>query len=101
MASDQVCCQLILLIRVTVGEAVRLDRSADRICGVGSLAQNVATQIIGIHPDCACAVCRDIIRVIRSNHLPQHIIAIVYRLASVVHAQDILLYKRLTEKRFQ
>ena len=83
--------QLVLPVGVTVGEAVRLERSADRTggVGIGSLAQDVAAQIIGIHPSRAIAARRGVIGIVGSDQLAQQIVGIADRLDAVADAGDV------------
>lgn len=83
--------QLVLPVGVTIGEAVRPDRSTDRTdgVGIGSLAQNVAAQIIGIHPSRAIAACRGVIGIVGSDQLAQQIVGIADRLDAIADAGDV------------
>ena len=83
--------QLVLPVGIAVGEAVRPDRSTDRTdgVGIGSLAQNVAAQIIGIHPSRAIAACRGVIGIVGSDQLAQQIVGIADRLDAIADADDV------------
>lgn len=83
--------QLVLPVGVTVGEAVRFERSTDRTggVGIGSLAQDVAAQIIGIQPSRAIAACRGVIGIVGTDQLAQQIVGIADRLDAVADAGDV------------
>ena len=83
--------QLVRPVGIAVGEAVRPDRSTDRTggVGIGSLAQNVAAQIIGIHPSRAIAACRGVIGIVGSDQLAQQIVGIADRLDAIADAGDV------------
>ena len=68
-----------------------MHRSAQRAGGISIrlLAQNVAAQIIGIHPSGAAAACRGVMRVISADQLSQLVINIGDLLHAIADGDDI------------
>ena len=83
--------QLILPVGVAVSVGVRMHRSAQRAGGISIrlLTQNVAAQIVGIHPSGAAAACRGVMRVISADQLAQRIVGIADRLDAIADAGDV------------
>ena len=68
-----------------------MHRSAQRAGGISIrlLAQNVAAQIVGIHPSGAAAACRGVMRVISADQLSQLVINIGDLLHAIADGDDI------------
>ena len=85
------CGQLILPVGVAVSVGVRMHRSAQRAGGISIrlLAQNVAAQIVSIHPSGAAAACRGVMRVVGADQLSQLVINIGDLLHAIADAGDV------------
>lgn len=83
--------QLVLPLRIAIAVAVGFHRRANsaRCIRISGLAQDVAAQIIGIHPSRAIAACRGVIGIIRADQLAQQIVGIADRLDAIADAGDV------------
>lgn len=83
--------QLVLPVRIAIAVAVGFHRRANsaRCIRISGLAQDVATQIIGIHPSRAIAACRGVIGIVGSDQLAQQIVGIADRLDTIADAGDV------------
>lgn len=72
-------------------QAILIVGEADRTggVGIGGLTQDVAAQIIGIHPSRAIAACRGVIGIVGSDQLAQQIVGIADRLDAIADAGDV------------
>lgn len=83
--------QLVLPVRIAIAVAVGFHRRANsaRCIRISGLAQDVAAQIIGIHPSRAIAACRGVIGIVGSDQLAQQIVGIADRLDTIADAGDV------------
>ena len=83
--------QLVLPVRIAIAVAVGFHRRANsaRCIRISCLAQDVAAQIIGIHPSRAIAACRGVIGIVGSDQLAQQIVGIADRLDAIADAGDV------------
>lgn len=83
--------QLVLPVRIAIAVAVGFHRRANsaRCIRISGLAQDVAAQIIGIHPSRAIAACRGVIGIVGSDQLAQQIVGIADRLDAIADAGDV------------
>ncbi len=83
--------QLVLPVRIAIGVAVGFHRRANgaRCIRISGLAQDVAAQIVGIHPSGAAAACRGVMRVVSADQLSQLVINIGDLLHAIADSDDI------------
>ena len=83
--------QLILPVRIRIGERVALDSRTDAAgrVRIRRFLLNIAAMVIGKHPRRTRSASRRIIRVVHPNQLPQQVIHIGNFLLTVADARDI------------